>query len=341
MDNSIKILGYGSYIPMYRIKREEYIRIWGYFSGSIEEKSVIGYDEDAITMAVEAANNAIKNTGIDKEKISLIAVGTCSSPYSIKSVASEIAMALGIPLDIALLDFKESEKAGSTALSAGIDIINSKGGYGLIIGSDSISTDPGENSEHTLGAAAAALIISKSGNGIAEILNKKSSNIEFIPDRFKKEGSKNLIDLEIASYSNYAYKNSVKNAMNNLMKESNLTLEDIDHIFIQGHDLKQPSRLIDKKYKEKLYLDIIRITGDCGSATSLLGLNSIFHYRAKSNDKIILVSYASGAGSDAFYIKFNNKQQKIKGVLTIEQYINRKKYIAYEKYLKFKELIEL
>jgi len=341
MDNSVSIIGYGAYIPLYRIKKEEYEKVWGFFSGKIKEKSVIGYDEDVITMAVEAAQNAIKNSEIDKNKISLIAVGSTSPPYTVKSMATEIAMALGIPLNILLLDFTESEKAGTTALISGIEIIKSKGGYGLIIGSDAPRAKPGDNIEHVQSAGAAAIIIGLEKNCIAEITDYYTYNFEYIPERFKKDGSTTFKDLDIAPYSNYAYNKAINGSVKGLLNKINMKIDDFNHIFIQGHDARQPTRVIPNIDKNKIYTEIINIIGDCGAALTLLGLVGIFHYKANKNDKILITSYASGAGSDAFAINMIRKQEKKEFVPTIEQYIERKEYIDYEKYLKFKELIEL
>ena len=341
MNQNIKIIGFGSYIPIYRIKKEEYIKVWGYFSGKIDEKSVIGYDEDIITMAVEAGFNALKNSSINKNEITLIAVASTSSPYTVKSIASEVAMALGISLNILLLDFKESEKASTTALLAALDILKSKGGYGLIIGSDTPLSAPGDSIEHVQSAAAGAIIIGSAESGIAEINGYKSANIEFISDRFKKEGSNKMKDLEIASYSNYAYNNSIKKATNILLNELKLKLTDYKHFFIQGHDIRQPTRVFKQINKEKIYVNTLKKVGDSGVATPLLGLIALFHYKAKKGDKILLISYGSSAGSDAISIDMIKKQEKVLNIPTIDQYLNRKEYISYEKYLKFKDLIDL
>ncbi|MHA1310896.1 MAG: hydroxymethylglutaryl-CoA synthase [Candidatus Helarchaeota archaeon] len=341
MSNNVGIIGYGTYIPRYRIKKEEYIKTWGHFSGKIEEKSVIGYDEDVITMAVEAGYNAIHNSRINKNDLKLIAIGSVSSPYNVKSMASEVAMALGLPMDILLLDFTESEKAGTTALSTGIDIIENKDGYGLIIGSDAPLATPGDSLEHVQAAAAAAIVIGNNNKSIAEIVGKKTANIEYISDRFKRNGTKMMKDLEIAPYSNYAYNNTIKKTVNDLTDELKIKLDEFDHVYIQGHDSRQPTRIFKQLNKNKIYLDTLRIIGDTGAASALLGLNAILYYKAKENDRILIVSYGSGAGSDAIGIKVNRKQDKINEIPTIDQYINRKEYINYEKYLKFKELIDL
>jgi len=55
------IVGYGAYIPRFRIKVEEISKVWNTDANSIkdgllvEEKSVPDEDEDTITISVQAA----------------------------------------------------------------------------------------------------------------------------------------------------------------------------------------------------------------------------------------------------------------------------------------------
>jgi hydroxymethylglutaryl-CoA synthase len=85
----VGILGYGVYIPRYRLKQEEPVKVWG--GGERGEKSVCGTDEDVITMAVDAAEKAIKHSGIQPSKMGSIHMGTSSSPFLEKNLSTIIA----------------------------------------------------------------------------------------------------------------------------------------------------------------------------------------------------------------------------------------------------------
>ena len=67
----VGIVGYGAYVPRYRLPAEEISRIWTDGAGGtpIEEKSVPGPDEDTATMSIEAARNALTRAGIRPEAI--------------------------------------------------------------------------------------------------------------------------------------------------------------------------------------------------------------------------------------------------------------------------------
>ncbi|PKP57707.1 MAG: hydroxymethylglutaryl-CoA synthase, partial [Candidatus Altiarchaeales archaeon HGW-Altiarchaeales-2] len=85
---SVGIVGYGGYVPRFRIKAEEIARVWGedgkrMSAGlNVHEKSVPGMDEDAATIAVEAARNAVRHANINPQEIGALYVGSESHPYA-------------------------------------------------------------------------------------------------------------------------------------------------------------------------------------------------------------------------------------------------------------------
>ncbi|MEW6094093.1 MAG: hydroxymethylglutaryl-CoA synthase, partial [Chloroflexota bacterium] len=83
----VGIIGYGAYVPRYRLPAREVARIWtgGRASGlPIKEKAVPGLDEDVITMSLEAVRNAMKRAGIDPAEIRAVWIGSESHPYAVK-----------------------------------------------------------------------------------------------------------------------------------------------------------------------------------------------------------------------------------------------------------------
>lgn len=340
MKTTINIISYGAYVPMYRIKREEYVKTWGSFQTGISEKAVIGYDEDTVTMAVEAGNNALKNAGIKPAEISSVSVASISPPYALRSMAAEVAMALGLSLNISLIDFKESEKAGTTALITAIDLTTNRGGYGLVIAADAPLARPNDELEHGLGTGAVALVIGK-GPGIAIIEGFTTASIPFIADRFQKTGKARLEALSIPGYHSHAYRTSVTQAVKSLYEELEFTSADFQHAFIQSRNIKEPKRFKQIIEPDKVAIQSFDQIGDIASAASLMGIAYILENLAKLQERILCVSYGAGTGSDALSIQVTKKQENHPEVPGINEYLARKEYISYNKYLKFKEFIEL
>ena len=85
------ILGYGMYVPKLRVKADEISAAWGGGSKKIMEKAVTNFDEDVITMAVEAAQSALSHAKVSGKSLGAIYLGTDSSPYIEQGATSLLA----------------------------------------------------------------------------------------------------------------------------------------------------------------------------------------------------------------------------------------------------------
>mgnify|MGYP000505945935 CR=1 FL=1 len=98
------IVGYGSYVPRFRIKAEDIANQWGadaeaYKRGLLlEEKTIPGLDEDTITISVAAARYAVDRAGIDPQKIGACYIGSESHPYAVKPSGTVLIDAIGAGL---------------------------------------------------------------------------------------------------------------------------------------------------------------------------------------------------------------------------------------------------
>ena len=84
----IGILSAGGHVPRYRLTAKALGAVWG--AGGTGERAVANYDEDSLTMAVEASLNAIH--GRDARGIGACFLASTSAPYAEKSSASRSAV---------------------------------------------------------------------------------------------------------------------------------------------------------------------------------------------------------------------------------------------------------
>ncbi|MBA3530722.1 MAG: hydroxymethylglutaryl-CoA synthase, partial [Ardenticatenales bacterium] len=113
------IVGYGAYIPKYRIVAEEIARVWKGAQAAelpIREKSLPGPDEDVITMSIEAASNALRRAQVEPEQVRAVWVGSESHPYAVKPSGTVVAQALGITPATLSASFEFACKAGTEAM---------------------------------------------------------------------------------------------------------------------------------------------------------------------------------------------------------------------------------
>src|ERR671932_1825060 len=165
------IVGYGAYVPRFRIAGSEIARVWnGGGAGPVDQKSVACPDEDTITMTIEAGRNALRRARLDGSALGTVWVGSESHPYSVKPSGTIVAEALGATPWVSAADLEFACKAGSEALTAGMGMVGSgMAEYVLAIGADTAQGRPGDALEYTAAAGAAALLIGPADNALAVI----------------------------------------------------------------------------------------------------------------------------------------------------------------------------
>src|SRR5512137_515063 len=141
------IVGYGSYIPQYRLPAKEVARVWtgGEGGGPITEKAVPGPDEDTLTIGLEATRNALARAQIDPQQIRAVWVGSESHPYAVKPTGTIIAEAIGATPYTEAADWQFACKAGTETVQAAIGLVGSgMAHYALGIGADTAQGRPGD-----------------------------------------------------------------------------------------------------------------------------------------------------------------------------------------------------
>ncbi|MDK2790766.1 MAG: hydroxymethylglutaryl-CoA synthase [Methanothermococcus sp.] len=346
----IGIVGYGSYIPKYRIKVEEIAKVWGKDPEAIKkglvvnEKSVPSPDEDTATIAVEAARNAVKRAGINAEKIGAVYVGSESHPYAVKPTSATVAEAIGATPDLTAADLEFACKAGTAGIQMCMGLVGS--GlieYGMAIGADTAQGAPGDALEYTASAGGAAYIIGNKKDEMIAVFNGTYSYTTDTPDFWRREGQ---------SYPKHggrftgepAYFKHVLNAAKGIMEKMGTTVKDYDYcVFHQPNGkfyIKAAKSLgfTNEQYKYGLLTPYL---GNTYSGAVPLGLSNILDH-AEEGARILAVSYGSGAGSDAFDITVTERIKEVvdKAPKTLDL-LNRKKYIDYAVYVKYRGKIKI
>lgn len=340
---SIGILGYGVYIPRYRINKAEYVKAWGRFvAAGIEEKAVPGFDEDSITMAVEASMNALDHAKVDASKLNAIYFASTSSPYAEKLVSSTIAMAIGASPRVSVADYTSSTMAGTSALLLSLDFVTSgRGHFALVVASDCPYADPSDFIEHPLGAGAAAFVVGE-GTPIATIEGSGCTTIEAFGERFRKHGEKFIETLGIPAYTQAVIMKTVTSSVKALLDNTGRKPSDFNFVVLPQFDGGLPFRIARKNgFEETQFIPSMTVSqiGDAGAASPLIGLAKVLD-EAKPGHKVLVTSYGAGAGSDAVSINVNKEIMKRKGaVSSVKDYLADKKYIDYIYYLKIKKMI--
>lgn len=120
------IAGYGSYIPLYRIERAT---IGDQYGTRVPpgELAVPGQDENQITMATEAAENALAWTQLDGSNVDAVFTASITDELATHGIASHVAYKLGADGDVWTVDFQGSARSAGDAVSAAQTFLESRG----------------------------------------------------------------------------------------------------------------------------------------------------------------------------------------------------------------------
>jgi hydroxymethylglutaryl-CoA synthase len=278
------------------------------------ERSVPFFDEDAITAAVEAGKIGLINSEIDNQLVSKVYVGSESNPYAVKPIASKVAQVLSLGEEeyregIQCVDAIDTEFACKAATSMFKDAASlvfypeSKKSYAMVIGTDNSQAaprgEPGGELDFFVGYGACAFIF-----GMHDVIAQFEGWISITsdtPDFWRRD---------LQPYPSHggrftgkpAYFKHVTKAATKLMQKLSLEPQDIDYFVAHQPNAVFPTRVARMLgFREEQFEPGLQVTkfGNTYSSCSPIGLAAVLDI-AKPDDRILLASYGSGAGSDAY-----------------------------------------
>lgn len=343
-DRKVGIVGYGAYIPRFRLPGAEVARVWtGGLTGSpVTEKAVAGPDEDVTTMSIEAARNALARAAIDPRDLRAVWIGSESHPYAVKPTSTIVAESIGASPNIQAADWEFACKAGTEAVQASIGMVGSgMGAYTLSIGMDTAQSRPGDALEYTAASGGAAFIIGRAEESVA-VYQGSYSFVTDTPDFWRRADE---------SYPSHgerftgepAYFNHTVSSARTLMEMMGSTAADYTHAVFHQPNVKFPQRAAQMLgfNNEQIQTGLLaNHVGNVYSGSCMLGLTAILDI-AQPGDRILMVSYGSGAGSDSFDLVVTDR---IKGVperapRTMD-YVSRRTPIDYATYVRYRSLLK-
>jgi hydroxymethylglutaryl-CoA synthase len=334
----VGITSYGAYIPLYRLNRAEIGRAWD-MPTAPGEKAVANYDEDSLTMAVEAARGCLK--GIKLDSIDGLFFASTTSPYRDKQTAATIAMVLGINRESVTMDFSGSLRCGTNALRAAVDAVRSGSANNVVvIASEMRLGYPAGANEISFGDGAAAVLVGNKAV-IAEVEGSYSI-YEELQDFWRSDKDLFVRSAEDRFIVDEGYNKVIPAAVSGALKKFNLTSKDFSTCVLYVPNQRQIGTLVKKlgfdpktQSKDRLFSNV----GDTGSAMPMMSLVETLE-EAITGNRIILVAY--GNGCDVFSLKMTDdiERAKVKDRMGITRCIASKKMLSnYNRYLRWRELI--
>ena len=337
----VGIIGYGAYVPRYRLPAKEVARVWtgGKPSGlPIKEKAVPGLDEDVVSMSLEAVRNALKRAGIDPAEIRAVWIGSESHPYAVKPTSTIVAEAIGATPHVQAADMEFACKAGTEAMVMAMGLVGSgMARYAVAAGLDTAQGKPGDALEYTAAAGGAAFVIGPAEESLA-IINSSYSFVTDTPDFWRREYQK-YPEHGQRFTGEPAYFKHITEAGKAMLEASGTTARDYQWAVFHQPNTRFPQRAASLLgfTPEQIAPGLLSpVIGNTYAGAAIIGLTAILDV-AKPGDHILMVSFGSGAGSDAFDITVTDKlpERRNKAAST-QDYIARRTEIDYATYARLR-----
>jgi 3-hydroxy-3-methylglutaryl CoA synthase/uncharacterized OB-fold protein len=290
------IVATGLYVPRDRLDGEAIETVWN-TSSPVSQAAVPAADEDVITMAVEAARDALEKTTVDATEVSHLALGTTTPPLDEEALTPRVAEALGLGDDPHLFSATQSTVVGADALLSAVEA----DGPALAVVADAPQSEPAEMGQR-IGAGAAAFLFDTDG---AVVLRDAATRSRDAPGlRFRERASDDVAELDITTYERETTRELVSGAIEAL---------DVDLSAVGSAALHQPTPDIPHRIARALPFDgetvecgnIVDNLGDAGAATPAIGLLSAFD---SCEDGETTIAGFFGSGSTAVALLFESQR---------------------------------
>lgn len=336
----IGITSYGAYVPRYRIDRKVIYGAMGWLNPAglaPGEKAVANYDEDSLTMAVNAGMDSLE--GIDRNTIDGVYFASVSAPYKVRQNAAIIATALDLRPDIRTADFTSATKAGTTALVAACDAIKAGSAKKILVcASDCRPTKAGSSQEQAYGDAAVAILVGED-DVIAELREAHFLSYDFADrwmadfDRFDRVSEDRWIRDE-------GYTKFISEAISGLAKKRSLSPNNVSKLALPSLYVREDASIGKRLGLEpgQIQHHLLDTVGNCGTAHPLVLLVAALE---DSNPRDNIVATSWGSGVDALLFQATEKagdylRGKRKGVK--RALASKNMLTNYAKYTSFRNL---
>jgi 3-hydroxy-3-methylglutaryl CoA synthase len=333
----VGIVSYGAYIPIYRMSRDMPWLTWGGMPVG-GERSVANFDEDSITMAVEAGNNCLQ--GFNREEIDALFLASTTTPYKEKQCAGIVSEALDLRRNIRTADFTNSIRSATIAMRAAMDaIVAGSAKKVLVVAADCRMGLLSTEYEQAFGDGSAAVLLGS--EDLIATIDACHTHYDDIMDLWRLDNDQFVRFWEDRFIVEHGYLDNTSEAVKDIMKQNGLKPADITKAILYTPDLRrhqQLARNLGFDYKTQVQESFFSNVGNTGAAYALMMLADALE-QAKEGDKLLLANY--GDGADAFILTVTGDLKKLPARRGIKYHLDSKlPLMSYDKYLRYRGIIQ-
>lgn len=333
------IISYGAYIPLWRLAHGLIAEAWGGASSG-GERSVANHDEDALTMATEAAIDCLGDRA--RDKVDALYFASTTSPYREKECSTLAATAADLRDDILTADFGSSLRAGTAAFRAALDAVASGSARQVLVtASDCRTGYPRSTDEQIFGDGAASFLIASTPKPIVAVEGSYSLCNELY-DVWRLDHDTYVRSWEERFIIEHGYIENTERAVSALLHSHALSTQDITKAVLYA-----PTARAQQAMARRLGLDVrtqlqdllITDVGITGCAHVLLMLVAALE-EARAGDRLLVASY--GSGCDAFLLRVTDEiKRSRRGLRGVKGCLDSRRPLSnYVTYLSYRGLLD-
>lgn len=306
-------------------------------------RAICNWDEDALTLAVEASRECLRNAGdaMSVADIASVSLASTTAPFADRSNATLLAAALDLPATVETADFGGSLRAGTTALAQAVK--RSGAALGLVVAADARLAKPGSSQELEYGAGAAAMLVAgpnPGGNSAARglILSVTHLAADFV-HHYRMRGESFDYVLEERWVRDEGLSSLVPATIAKALAAAGLPAAGVDRFVMPG-SAARIRRIVDQAALTNAHLQdgLREDCGDTGTAQPLLLLAAAID-GAAPGEHVLVVGF--GQGVDAMVVRVPEARTPNSSSTVATALARRKTESHYARYLSHSGLLQV
>ncbi len=338
----IGITAFGGYLPRLRLSRESIVAANAWMNPALAarrkgERAMCNWDEDSLTMAVEAARDCL--AGRDRATLGSVYLASTTLPFADRQCAGVLATALNLDQGVATMDVASSQRAGVSALMAALQATTTAAAAEiLVVAADHRRAKAASMLELLFGDGAAAVTVGAGPGVVARYLAGHALSVDFV-DHYRGQNRPYDYTWEERWVRDEGYMKIVPQAIAAVLEKAGLAAGDIDHVILPT-PFPQVSAAFARSmgFAKEAFRDTLHaVCGETGAAHPLLMLGHALEAAAPGHKLLVL---AFGQGCDALLFEATEALPVAAAVGRIGAALGRRKTESnYHKYLSFNDLV--
>lgn len=321
--------GHGGYVPLYRVDRSEVATQEQVRAGG--ESAVPARDENHVTMASEAAENAVARADLAGEDLDAVFAASVSDPFAEHGVAPHVAYRLGATGDVRTGDLRGTPRAATDALVTAKEYVAATDSDALVVAVDVMPAEPGHEDVATAGAGAGAVVLRPDAAAPAADLAGVGQATTGFVERHREHG-----DPAVSGDAKFEGTHGLGPAVSDATEAALTDADTPDRAVVGAANRRSASSAL-HEFADADLVSTYDDVGDAGTAAVLLDLAHLLE-SADPGEAGLLVAYGAG-GADAVAFETGDGAGD-DGTRSVETYLEAKESVSYAKHLEYREPVE-